>query len=353
MKKIICALIIMTFLYGCESSSLPQNIPESRFDDDYFVEDFDEGEYLKAVESILMDVDYQKKDFANINQEITQDPLMNRHVIESMISLFNTFQSQNDVFEVINFFDHHMFYMTSLDREVLLYKLISLIEEGAPDKQSLIDDERFKVLGADYLSRVTDVFLNNFEITDVMVDNYPDIYEYVDKLKKAVSGGYQIRRIDNAYYLLPDYASALTRYKDYLSDESSRIIDILGRESRNPVFIEGYYQRENETAAYKATEIELFLKAYPNSRYYKMMRAYYIQYLKAIVSNPRNIESTGSEQEYYKESVVSDFNRIIERYGNSHLARILTELLEWVELESYKYDPLIIEKIYEMIEQVY
>lgn len=356
MKKNIILLGVFSLFIGliaCQSAPLPEDIPEDHFDAKEVESKFDSQAYLDSVEGILTSITYNKKDLTLEGHEISQDPLITRGVIENMISLYATFEQKHDTYSLINFFDHHMIHMGNLDREILLNKMIEDIEEHNSEYQNLLDDPRFKVLGVDYISRVTDIFLDNFVITEDILLLYPDMTSYIEGLKKTINGGYQIRKIDNKYYLLTDYASALVRYRDYVSDESLKVIDILASESRNPVFVEGYYQRENETAAYKANEIEAFLKTYPNSVYFKMMRSYYIQYLNAIVSNPRNIEMTGFEQKIYKDSVVTDFNRIIDRYSNSNLAKVLIELLVRIEEASFSYDPVIIDEIYQLIDTVY
>lgn len=353
MKKYLLLLVMMVSLWGCRTSELPEDISDDHFDNKKIEAGFDADAYLDALEGILISSNYENRDLEAQGHKISQDPLMTTAVVENMISLYNTFEVDHDTYTILNFFDHHILFMGSLDREILLNKSIVAVEERIGDYQNLIEDVRFEVLGADYISRVTDVFLDNINVSNEILLEYPDMLIYIENLKKAIKGGYQIRRIDNEYYILTDYASAFVRYRDYVSEESVRVIDILASESRNPVFIEGYYQRENETAAYKANEIESFLKDYPDSMYYDMLRSYYIQYLRAIVSNPRNIETIGGNQEHYKDSVVSDFNKIIDRYSNSNLARILTELLVWLEDESFNYDPIVIETIYEMIETTY
>jgi len=332
---------------------MDKTITDSHFNQTPVQDTFDEHAYLESIQGRLTSIDYQKNDLTSIMKDENDQQMMPRSVSEHIITLYNDFNLNNDSYAVLNFFDYHFPYMDPLDREILLYKTVVTLGENLEDYQWIIEDEKFELLGVEYISRITNLFLDTYLVSEEMLKNHPDMPDYIEVLKKTINGGYQIRKVDNKYYVLTDYTAAFSEYKPYLSEESATLIDILIRESRNPLFVEGYYQRENETAAYKANEIEVFIDEYPKSVYKDMLEEYYKQYLRSIVSNPRNIERVGFDQDQYRENVIVDFNKIIDRYAGSRLENILSDFLGQIEAGSFEYNPEIIEKVFYEIEIIY
>lgn len=341
MKKIMIISVMMLVLVGCGSQKLQSSISEDKFNITTEIPSFDVDVYINLITPILDDLNYIRLDSVFLDGAQTKVIITNA-IVENIISIYNEYEENRSTFELINFLDLHIKKISKLDVDILLFKIISRIEADYELHNGIVSDEQFNYLMVDYISRITDTFIDNYDINEEVLVDYPDMASFLDALKKVVNGGYQIRRFEDEYYMFPDYASILVRYKDYYSDETKDAIDVLVRESRNIVLINGVIQMDNEAIAYKVDEIEAVMKKYPNSVYYPMLLETYLEYFTTIVNNPNNIEEVAVETFHYKEETIDDLHKIINRYSDSQMARLLTEFTKILEENEKVYDEVVI-----------
>lgn len=349
MKKAYLLLVIVLVLTGCSTRSIDTEIPDEKFDFETEIQPFDVQVYIDQINPVISSLDYIRLDSVFSDNDTQKRVVITNRVVENILQIFNTYSQTHDSYDLINFLDLHIKKIDPIDVDILVFKLISKVEKDYEKHKEIVEEEQFNYLIVDYISRITDTFIDSYDVNAEVLNDYPNMYRYLDRLSRIVNGGYQIRRYEDRYYLFPDYASFLLRYKEYYSEETMSAVEILVRESRNLVWIGDRIQVDNEAIAYKTNEIENFMKHYPNSVYYKMMRDYYVNYLETIVSNPSNIKEVASDTYHYTEETVEDFKIIIERYASSQMARLLETFVATVEEDEMVYDQ---EKIAELITEI-
>lgn len=348
MKKIILVLMLF-FLTACSTDRINQSIPENKYDFSEQVEPYNIDVYIDQIDPVISNLNYIRMDSVFNDDENQMKVIITDRTIENILQIFLEYEKNHDTYDLINFFDLHVKKLSTVDVDIIIYKIINKIEVDFENRQAIILEPEFNDMIVDYITRITDTFLNSFEVSSDLLNEYPNIYQFIEKLKRTVNGGYQIRRYEDEYYMFIDYSSFLLRYKDYYSEETLAAVDILVRESRNLVWINNILQVDNEAMAYRTDQIESFMKNYPNSQYYQMMRNYYVDYLTAIVSNPSNISQNNVNELFYSTEKINEFNKIIERYSGSQMARILSDLIVTIESNELKYDE---EKIAEIINKI-
>ncbi|MBN2795050.1 MAG: hypothetical protein JXR88_06570 [Clostridia bacterium] len=348
MKKMFLILLCVS-LTACSTDKINQSIPENKYDFSEQVEPYNIDVYIDQIDPVISNLDYIRMDSVFYDDENQTKVIITDRTIENILQIYLEYEKNHDTYDLINFFDLHVKKLSSVDVDILIYKIINKIEDDFDGHQSVVLESEFNDMIVDYITRITDTFLNSFEVSADLLNEYPDMYQYIDKLKRIVNGGYQIRRYEDQYYMFTDYSSFLLRYKDYYSEETLAAVEILVRESRNLVWINDILQVDNEAMAYRTDQIESFMKNYPNSQYYQIMRNYYVDYLTAIVSNPNNISVNNLRESVYSNEKIDEFNKIIERYSGSQMARILSDLVETIESNTLKYDE---EKIAEIINKI-
>lgn len=314
MKKQIILLILIILLFtGCDTNMV-NSITNEKFDDELDTEKFDVTEYILSIEDKLSSINYIRMDSI---QSDSDNENIHIDVSDRILIIFDEYKNHS-TYELINFLDMHIKEMSKLEIDILLQKIITRIEDDIEKQKDLINNRKFPILTEGISNRITNLFIKNYVITDEIKNNYPKFEEYILELKFIVNGGYQIRKFNDKYEVYPDYSSILVRYDDYYSVESMKCVDIFVRESRSIVKIGGVIQADNEAIAYKVNLIEEFLNSYPNSMYYDLVKKLYIKHLSIIITNKANVESNK-----YTQSLKIDLNKIINRYENTEMARIL------------------------------
>lgn len=347
MKK-ISLLLMVILLTGCGANAINQSIPDEKYDFTETVEAFNIDVYINQIDPIISDMEYIRMDSVFSDGDNQNNVIITDRTIENILQIYLQYEMTHDTYDLINFFDLHVKKLSTVDVDIIIYKIIEKIEADYETHKEVVMEDQFNDMIVDYITRITDTFLESYDVTPEILNQYPDMYRYIDKLKRIVNGGYQIRRYEDVYYMFTDYASFLLRYKDYYSEETMDAIDILVRESRNLVWINDDLQVDNEGIAFRTDQIESFMKNNPNSKYYPMMRNYYVDYLTVIVSNPDNIQEE-EDGFVYSEDKIREFETIIERYSSSQMARVLSDLIEIIEANEMKYDE---EKIAEIINKI-
>lgn len=352
MKKIFIVVMLLS-LVGCSSLELDTNITDDKFVVDSNVPIFDIEAYIETIDPVITDEGYIRLDSVFLDDTMTSGIILTDTVMENLLQIYQEYERNHDTYALINFLDLHIKKATPVDIDILMFKIITRIEEDYYDYSGIVREDQFNYLIVDYISRVTDSFIESYIINGQVLDDYPDMDDYLLDLKRIVNGGYQIRRYNDAYYMFTDYASILTRYKDYYSDETKAAVDILVRESRNIVSINGNLQVDNEAIAYKVSEIENFMKYYNESVYYDMMRTYFYYYMSDIVTNPSNLETNDDVNFTYNSEAIDELNLIIDRYSDTQMSRILEELLFAVENNQGIYIQETVDPILERIDLSY
>lgn len=353
MKYKLIVLSFLILLTGCSSDTLATGINNENFQEEVPLSSFNEQTYIESIEPIITAIDYIRLDSIFLDETNQEPVIITDRVKENILNVFNLFEPNHDTYALINFLDLHIKKLSPLEIDIILFKIINRIESDYEQLIPLVEDEQFLYLTLDYTTRITNTFIDNFEVSEAALNTYPDMYEYLDKIYNIINGGYQIRKFNNDYYIFPDYASVLVRYDEYFSTETADAVDILVRESRNVVSAGGILQVDNDGIAYKIDQIESFLKKYPNSVYYTQLRSMYVNYFITLVTNPDNIEVLSSRVTRYKHEVLNDFNEILRRYENTQMSKIILTLVDAIQANNDIYDETIINETIEKINSSY
>lgn len=347
MKKLLILLTCIIFT-GC-STVMSNKITDDKFEEQLPNNEFDKYKYILSIEDELSEPEYIRIDSIFLEGKNTNEHLINEDVIESILSIYSSYCKNHSTYELVNFLDMHVKKLPQLDLDILLLKIVERIELDYSSYKNVIYDERFGYITQVYTNRITDTFLENYELTIEVKERFDDIEVFIDELRLVINGGYQIRKFNNSYQILPDYASILVRYEDYYSEEANLFVDILVRESRTIVEAGGILQVDNEEIAYKINQLETFMKSYPNSMYYNIVRDIYFDYFEKIVTNVDNTDFITSVNKKYKTSALLDFIEIINRYGNTEMARILNMFVNSIDSNNGFYNAELVDEIKEII----
>lgn len=348
MKKIMIIFWVL-LLTGCSTTTIEQSITDDKFDITEEIHTFDIEAYIEKLDPIINDMDYIRLTNIRYEEDQNKSLAITDKVSENILQIFNDYEKNHGTYELVNFLDFHIQKLSEVEVDIILFKLIQRIEADYENQLWVVEDAQFGDIIVDYMTKITDSFIESFEVTPEILNEYPNIYQFLEKLGRIVDGGYQIRRYDGAYYVLLAYGDILVPYKDYLSEETLAAVEILIRDTRNIVWINDIIQVDNEAIAYKANEVEGFLKSYPNSVYYPMMRDYYVSYLEAIVGNPDNVIEVAANTYHYDDEAIQDLRTIAERYSESQMAGLIEDLILMIENEEKVYDE---EKVNDFITRI-
>lgn len=352
MKKIIL-LCICFLLIGCGTPSLSQEIPPNKFEGQKEVKAFDIDGYIESIDAMISDIDFIRIDSVFLDEEDRASIDMTPEVIENILNIYSVYEKDHASFEVINFYDLHIQKLESIDIDILTKKLIDKIEDDFYLYDDVVRQQIFYDITKDYNSRITQSFIKNYEVSDELRSKYPEMDDYLISLNKIVEGGYQIRKFKNEYFIFTDYASFLSRYDDYFSEETNAFVDILVSSSRNLLRAGNYILMDNEDIAYQVNKMEAFMKRYPSSLNYARVRDIYQRYMMTMVTNPGNVLINDNVQLKYKATVINDFEGIVDRYSNTQMSRILLLLVRNIEEEDGLYNQSIVDELIEIIVDSY
>lgn len=345
-------IILALLLTSCSTEPMAVNIGQEKFSDQTELEMFDIASYIKKIDPIVNDLNYIRLDSIFLSDE--QEPfIISNRVKENILNIFNSFEKDHDTYALINFLDLHLKSLSQLEIDIMVYKIVEHIEADYFDLKDIVNEAQFLHLTRDYQTRITDTFLDNYIANRNTLDLYPDMYHYMDNLKRLINGGYQIRKFNATYSIFPDYTSVLVRYDEYYSDETAHAVDILVRESRNVVKANDVILIDNEAIAYKIDLIEQFLKQYPSSVYYDLFKNMFQDYFITLISNPNNLEVLTDSLTRYKILVMKDLKDIISRYESTTMGKILEDFVENIENNGGIYNDVFIDETIERINSSY
>lgn len=352
MRKLFL-LLICALLMGCSKQTLTTIITSDKFDDKTDVKTFDQEAYIDLIHPIISDENYIRVDSVFLDEDNQEKVIITDQIIGNILNIYNTYEKGRSTYEAINFFDMHVKKLSSLDIDILIYKIIHKIESDYLLLKSVVTEPEFLYITQDYNNRLTTTFLDNYELTDEVLVLYPDIDVYIKRLKTIINGGYQIRKFGDAYYIFPDYASILVRYDDYYSEETDDLVYVLVNNSRNIVLAGDQILKDNEAIAYQINMIEDFLKKYGNSVYHDLLKDIYEMHFITLITNPSNVKAVTSRVTKYDFDVVEDFKDIVNRYSSTQMSRLLNQLIDHIEDNAYQYDQEMIDEIIEKIKASY
>jgi len=343
--KRISILLLGLLLVGCNNTPLTENVTPDKFIEADTIEMFDTSSYLKSIDPLISSLDYLRLDSIFLDEEEQETVIITNQVMENILVLYNEYAEEHSTYDVINFFDLHVKKMSDMDIDILVHKIVEKVELDYQSYQGIVIEPEFIYITKDYTNRITTTYLDNYVISDEALVLYPHLEDYLQGLKEIVNGGYQIRKFGDFYYIFPDYASFLVRYDEYYTDETNDIVDVLVSNSRNIVSPENNILLDNDEIAYQIAQVEDYLKKYPNSLYYDMLRETYQSYFITILNNQENVEVLTSRGTKYRTVVVNDFKKIIDRYSNTQMSRLLNLLVENIEENDAQYDQEFLEEL--------
>ncbi|MCH4890768.1 hypothetical protein EZV73_24530 [Acidaminobacter sp. JC074] len=343
MKKVF-VLLMCIVLAGCSSQSLSEVIPSEKFAEKTEINQFDTEKYIEKVHPIVSSDDYIRLDSIFLDEDNQETVVITDQVVENILNAFNEYGKDHNSYELINFFDLHIKHLSSLDIDIMIYKIVEKVESDYLLIRPIVDQPEFEYITRGYNNRLTTTYLDNIELTPELLALYPNVEDFISTLGDIVNGGYQIRKFEDHYYIFPDYASVLVRYDDYYSEETYEATNILVSNSRNIVQAGEIILIDNDGIAYQINQIEGFLKKYPNSVYYDMLRGIYQEYFITLINNPDNTEVLSSRLRY-NPNVIKDFKAIIDRYSNTQLSRLLNQLVEAIEGNGTYHDQVFVDEI--------
>ncbi len=344
MKKLV-VLLMLVFLTGCGTNSLSQDVASDKFDEITELKQFNIETYIESIDSIISSDGYIRLDSIFLEEETQETVVLTDQVIENILDVYNEYENNHSTYEIINFFDLHVKKLSPLDIDIIIHKIVNKVESDYLIYLQLINQPEFKYITKDYNNRLTTTYLDNYLITTEALYLYPNIEFYIINLNRIINGGYQIRKFGSEYYIFPDYASFLVRYDDYYSEQTNDVVDVLVSNSRNVVSTDDAILMDNEEIAYQIDQIEDYLKKYPNSVYYDMLKLMYQDYFRTLITNPSNIEVLTSRVTKYQYNVVTDFRKIVDRYSNTQLSRLLNQLVESIDENAAQYDQTFIDEL--------
>jgi len=353
MKKLWILLMISLVLTGCSMKSVANDITNDKFEDETELKAFDKEAYIKTIDPVISSKDYIRLDSIFLEEDSNEVIVITDQVVNNILNVYLLYEENRSTYDAINFLDLHIKRISSLDIDILVYKLINKVESDYIDLKSIVNQPEFLFITKDYSNRLTSTYLDNYELTPDTLELYPDLEDYIEKLHMIISGGYQIRKFDNRYYIFPDYASFLVRYDDYYSEATKDIADILVSKSRNIVKTDDMILMDIEEIAYQVNQIEVYLKKYSDSVYYDMLRETYIDYFITMVTNEDNTEMLTSRVRKYKYDTLSDFRKIRDRYSYTQMSRLLDQMVTAIDGNGGQYDEAIIEEIISKINSSY
>ncbi len=353
MKKncLLLMFILLTFT-GCKKS-METEITEDKFENNLEIFEFESKEYIMSIEGTLKSVDYIRIDSIFQSTNVAKHIITNKDM-EHILSTFDTYKADKTTYELINFLDMHIKKMSLLEIDIILLQIIEQIEIDYDEKYQLLTEEAmFKHITQDGAKRLSTTLIENYVITEEELQLYPTIGDDLEDLYRILYGGYQLKLYSNKHVLYPDYASVLTRYDDYFSDETNMLVDILVRESRKIFVSYSNMKVDNKDVAYKINKIELFINKYPNSMYYDVVKELYIKYFVSIVQNENNYKEITERTTKYTRECLDDFEKIIEQYINTELTRLLKELYDTIDQNNGIYNEEVIDEIIKKIKLSY
>lgn len=336
--KRISIILLALLLAGCSNAPLTENITPDKFIEEEPLEKFDTAAYLATIDPVISSLDYIRLDSILYDEEEQERIIITDLVVENVLTLYNEYEEDHSTYDVINFFDLHVKHMSDMDIDIIIYKIVKKVEMDYEAYQSIVIEPEFIYLTRDYTNRITTTYLDNYLVTDEALLLYPHLEDYILELKEIVNGGYQIRKFGDFYYIFPDYASFLVRYDEYYTDATNDVVDVLVSNSRNIVSSENNIILDNDEIAYQIAQVEDYLRKYPDSLYHDMMRDTYQSYFITILNNQDNVEVLTYRGTKYKTEVVDDFRKIIDRYSNTQMSRILNLLVENIDANDAAYD---------------
>lgn len=351
--KRLWLLLFMLILPGCSLNSVADDITQDKFQNKTELNAFDIEAYVKIIEPIVTDKDYIRLDSIFLEEDSNEIVVMTDQTLNNILNIYQTFEEDRTTYDVINFLDLHIQKLSTLDIDILMHKIISKVEEDYLDLKNIVSEPEFLFITKDYTNRLTSTFLDNYVVTPDALEVYPNLKTYKAKLHLIISGGYQIRKFNDKYYIFPDYASILVRYDDYYSEPTKDIADILVSRSRNIVKTEDMILMDIEEIAYQINQIEVYLKKYPDSIYYDMLRETYRDYFITMVTNEDNVEVLTSRVTKFKYDTLLDFRKIKDRYSYTQMSRLLDQLVTAIDENAGQYDQAIIEEIIAKINTSY
>lgn len=353
MKKLWIIFIISLVLTGCSVKSIANDITNDKFEDESELKGFNKEAYIETIDPVISSKDYIRLDSIFLEEDSNEVIVITDQVANNILNVYQLYEENHSTYDTINFLDLHIKKLSSLDIDILIYKLIKKVETDYIELKNLVVEPEFLYITKDYTNRLTSTYLDNYEVTQEALTLYPDLEDYIEKLHMIITGGYQIRKFENRYYIFPDYASFLVRYDDYYSEATKDIADILVSKSRNIVKTEDIILMDIEEIAYQVNQIEDYLKKYPDSVYYDMLRETYRDYFITMVTNEDNTEILTSRVTLYKYDVLSDFRKIRDRYSYTQLSRLLDQMVTAIDENAGQYNKAIIEDLITKINTSY
>ncbi|MBI9012305.1 MAG: hypothetical protein JEZ08_08775 [Clostridiales bacterium] len=353
MKKLWIVLIVSLMLTGCSMKSIANDITYDKFEDKSELKEFSMKAYIETIDPVISSKDYIRLDSIFLEEDSNEVVVITDQVVNNILNIYQSYEENRSTYAVINFLDLHIKRLSSLDIDILIYKLIYKVETDYIELKNLVTEAQFLYITKDYVNRLTNTYLDNYEVTQEALALYPEIEDYIEKLYLIISGGYQIRKFEDRYYIFPDYASFLVRYDDYYSEATKDITDILVSKSRNIVKTEDMILMDIEEIAYQINQIEDYLKKYPDSVYYDMLRETYRDYFITMITNEDNIEILTSRVTLYKYDTLSDFRKIRDRYSYTQMSRLLDQMVTAIDENAGQYNEAIIEDIITKINTSY
>ena len=351
MKKVF-VLLMCIVLTGCSTQNLSEEIPSTKFSEKTVIDQFDTKEYIEKIDPIVSSDSYIRLDSIFLDEDNQVTVVVTDLVVENILNTFNEYAKEHTTYEVINFFDLHIKSLSTLDIDIMIHKIVDKIESDYALLLPIVDQPEFKHITKDYNNRLTTTYLNNIDLSPEVLAIYPEIEIFISELNEIINGGYQIRKFDDKYYIFPDYASVLVRYDDYYSEETYDVTSILVSNSRNIVKAGEQILMDNDGIAYQINQIEGFLKKYPSSVYYDMLRGIYQEYFVTLIKNPDNTEMLSSRLRY-NPNVINDFREIVDRYSNTQLSRLLNQLVEDIDANGTYYSDEFVDEVISKIMSSY
>lgn len=345
MKKIWGLLILLLLLPGCSLESVASDITEDKFQDKTELKTFDIIGYITTIEPIITDKDYIRLDSIFLEKDSNEVVIITDQVVNNILNIYQIFDENRSTYDMINFFDLHIQKLSVLDIDILLHKLIVKVESDYLQLKMLVYEPEFLFVTKEYNNRITSTFLDNYSISPESLEIHPNLVSYIEKLHTIITGGYQIRKFEDKYYIFPDYASILVRYDDYYSESTMEIADILVSKSRNIVKTDDIILMDVEEIAYQVNQMEEYLKKYPDSIYYTMLRDIYRDYFITMVTNGDNVEKITHRLSQYKYDILVDFGKIRDRYSYTQMSRLLDQMVTAIDENGGQYDATIIDEI--------
>lgn len=167
------------------------------------------------------------------------------------------------------------------------------------------------------------------------LENLSDI-EVKSFFQSAFADGYKTYQSEGTRSLEIDYYNLYKNYSNYISDEYSSYLAIMGAQTEKHYYDDLAITISWDELASRIIAVENFIQKYKDSEYFMEMSALFDEYLHFYKVGATHSRIFDYETNIIKDDVLESYESTIIKYPGSKLAKLTSEYLDKIKANDYK-----------------